>query len=56
MRARSAFGFVQLFQFAVRLLRNCMYYYSKYFAAFNTKLTIRTQTSAFLHAALHGWI
>ena len=43
---------VQLFQFAVKLLRDCMYYCSKYFAVFNTKLTTTTQTNAFLHAAL----
>ena len=33
-----------------------MSYYSKYFAAFNTKLTVTTQTNAFLHAALQGRI
>lgn len=47
--------FVQLFQFAVKLLRDCMYFCSKYLAAFDTKLTTTTQTNTFLHAALQGW-
>ena len=54
MKARLAFGFGTVIQFAVKLLRDCMYYCSKYFAVFNTKLTATTQTNAFQHAALQG--
>ena len=46
---------VQLFQFAVKLLRDCMYFCNKYLAAFDTKLTTTTQTNTFLHAAPQGW-